>query len=210
MTKKEKAKLAKIPSSAEVASMVTAEKTEVDELKNYLDAVKIEGQADLDFAAEALRSVAEKHDAIDEKRKSWVNPLNRVTRDINATFKPVLDVLKRAESGLKRKIGEYHVKAERERLALLEQASKAASKNSPKKAEALIEKADLLDVEQIDGLGVSMAWSGEVVDATKIPREYLVPDVKKLLAVTTAGGSDPKIPGWRAFQTANVRTRRSS
>jgi hypothetical protein len=210
MTKKEKAKLAQVPSSAEIASMVSAEKTEVDELKNYLDAVKIEKQADLDFAAEALRSIAEKHDALDTKRKSWVNPLNRVVKDINATFKPVLDVLKRAESGLKQKIGEYHVKAERERLRLLEEASKAASKNAQKRAESLIEKAELLDVEQVDGLGVKMVWTGEVVDAAKIPREYLVPDLKKLLAVTEAGASDPKIPGWRAWQTANVRTRRVS
>jgi hypothetical protein len=210
MTKKEKAKLAQVPSSAEIASMVSAEKTEVDELKNYLDAVHIEKQADLDFAAEALRSIAEKHDALDTKRKSWVNPLNRVVKDINATFRPVLDALKRAESGLKQKIGEYHVKTEHERLALLEKASKAASKNAPKKAEALIEKAELLDVEQVDGLGVKMVWTGEVIDATKIPREYLMPDGKKLLAVTEAGASDPKIPGWRAWQTANVRTRRSS
>lgn len=209
MTKKEQAKLARVPSASEVASLVSDEVKEAKELEEFLGGFSIDSQSELDFAAEALQKVAEKHDVLDAKRKSWVNPLNRVVKDINSTFKPVLDLLKKAETGLKGKIGDYHVKAERERIRLLEKAG-SASKRNPAKADRLIEEAELLDVDKVEGLGIKMVWTGAVVDPKAIPREYLMPDVKKLLAVTQASATDPEIPGWRAWQVSQIRTRRSS
>jgi hypothetical protein len=209
MTKKEQKKLATIPSSAEVSSFTAEQSREDEGLVEQLDALAIRKATDLDFAAGLLREIAARHDALDGKRRSWVDPLNRVVKDINATFKPLLDALKRAEATVKEKIGKFHVEAERERSKMLAEAGRASESN-PAKAERLIERAELLDVPKVDGVGVKMVWTGEVVDASLIPREFLSPDVKKLLAVTEAGGSDPKIPGWRAWETAQVRTRRSS
>lgn len=211
MPKKSDKTQARIPSNAELTALVLVEKNEATELEAYLGSIEISHSEDLAFAADALKSIAEKHDTIDAKRKTWVDPLNRVVKDINATFKPVLDSLKKLETGLKVKIGQYHATAERERVRLLEEAGRAASSSTDfNTAESLIARAELLDVPKVDGLGVRMIWTGEVVDAKAIPREYLTPDIKKLLAVTEAGGADPQISGWRAFPIPRVSTKRSS
>lgn len=61
---------------------------------------------------------------------------------------------------------------------------------------------------KIDGVSMRREWSGEVVDAGLLPREYMRPDTAKLEATTKALGADPGIPGWRAFQVEKVRTSR--
>src|SRR5688500_15116116 len=41
-----------------------------------------------------------------------------------------------------------------------------------------------VDLPKIEGVAISETWTGEVTDAGAIPREYLVPDTAKLLAIT--------------------------
>jgi hypothetical protein len=169
--------------------------------------LEIRKAADREFAEGALAEIARKHDAWDGKRLAWVKPLKAVAADIDASFRPATRALKEAIDVIKRKIGEWDVAQAQERARLLRASVQAASAGDQAAAAKAYEKAEAHVVDQ--GTATSkIVWTGEVADASLIPREYLVPDVEKLEALTRSLGRDPQIPGWRAYETAEVRTSR--
>jgi hypothetical protein len=64
-----------------------------------------------------------------------------------------------------------------------------------------------VDVPKIDGVVISETWSGEVTDASALPREYLVPDTARLLAITKALKEATDIAGWRTKKIRSVSIR---
>lgn len=62
-------------------------------------------------------------------------------------------------------------------------------------------------VPDLDHIGFSSAWVGEIVDATLIPREYLIPDLRKLTDISGVLKSETNIPGWRAVERKIVSVR---
>jgi hypothetical protein len=90
---------------------------------------------------------------------------------------------------------------------LLKASAAAGAAGDRAQADLAYQKADELAPAE-GGAGSKVYWNGEVVDPALIPREYLMPDLEKLKAVTKAHGADPGIPGWRAFPDAQVRTSR--
>jgi hypothetical protein len=205
---KQAAKVLDFPKAREVDEFAKGARADAEGALEIVRALQIVTAPEYEFAGNALREVAERHDALDDKRKSWVEPLKSVAKDIDATFKPLLSALKEAEETLKEKIGAYRVAMELARAEVLRDASAAIQAGDATTAERLISGADALVVGEVAGVSVKAVWSGEVLDASAIPREFLVPDLAKLEALTKAAGEDPKIPGWRAFPTTQVRTAR--
>lgn len=71
-----------------------------------------------------------------------------------------------------------------------------------------LEKQESSEIPKLEGVSFTEQWSGEVVDASLIPRDYLMPDIKKLVGVTKALKEATNIPGWQAKKgkTVSVRT----
>lgn len=189
-----------------VQAFLATEQGDLDGAVELIERLVIAKAADLEVASNWLVEVAKTHDRFDAKRKEWTDPLNKVVKSINAAFKPALDSLKACESTIKGKIGDYHAdQAARQRAAI------AAAAEAVKIGDAGAAKAALIAASAtvVDGgASVSTYWDGDVVDASQIPREYLVPDVAMLRAVTKARGCDPGIPGWAAREVQQVRTKR--
>lgn len=61
----------------------------------------VTSQDDYELAAGELQSVKSKYKALEEKRKSLVDPLNKVVKGINDLFRSPLAMLDRAESAIK-------------------------------------------------------------------------------------------------------------
>lgn len=198
------------PELAAAIDFVGGEETQVRTTIEFLEAFQIVSVEDYEIAAQALKELAEKHDAFDAKRKAWVNPLKAVAKDIDATFREVLQSLKRGEEILRDRIGAYRVRTEQTRGELIACAAEKAQAGDHAGAQAMIEDAAEFIPPEVEGLSVKVRWTGEVIDSGAIPREYLIPDVAKLAAVTQAREQDPKIPGWRAFPEAAVRTSRKA
>jgi len=177
------------------------------EVVAFCESLVISKEADRVFASNAMAEIAANHDTADAKRLSWVAPLKKVAADIDATFRPGLRALKQAEALLKSKIGAWDVAQAQARAALLTASVEAARNGNAAAAEQTYEQAAAF-VPATTGASSKIVWTGEVLDAAAIPREYLMPDVTKLEKVTAAHGADPGIPGWRAFATAAVRTSR--
>ena len=191
-----------VTSDREALSAARADATEARGLLEAARSVEIASASDYAAAAETAAELRAMREAVEARRRSWVDPLNAVVRSINAAFKPAFDTLAGAERALRDKIVAYsdsqasaHEEAVREIAAAPTQAGRAD-------AHARLSAAV---VPRVEGLSLVPSWDGEVMDASKLPREYLVPDVRKLLEATRAAGGDPKIPGWRAVRKTGTR-----
>lgn len=162
---------------------------------------QIKDNSSYEYAVESIAEFKSKAGEIEALRRSWVEPLNTVVKSINEAFKPPLTSLAAAEEILKRKIVEFVNAQAEERDTLIHQAGEAFG---TKRSEKLLERAEEKVVPRIEGVTSRVNWTGEVEDASKIPRKYLIVDEVALRAATRAKGGDPKIPGWRAFPTASV------
>lgn len=182
------------PSMVEVKRATDVAMVEARKSLVLVRSITVEDAEGYGVGARACAEVKAEWERVDAQRRRWVDPLNAVVKDINATAKPVLAALEEAEADLKAKLAAWANGAELERQRILDQVQA-----NPKRAAALIEKADALSIPKVDGLTSRTEWIGEIVDAAAIPAAYRVPDPKALLALTKATAGDPKIPGWKAY-----------
>ena len=196
-----------MPKIMEVAAFIEEQrKAGIDEALALVKALEIRKPADAEFAGNALNEVSKHLDTLDKKRKKWVEVPKGIAKDIDQTFKPLLDKLKEAKDMLKAKIGAWHIEQEFARQRALKAASQAAQAGDTEATDRAIVVAATHEVGKLAGVNsCKTEWTGEVVDAAQIPREYLMPDLAKLQAVTKAHEGDVQIPGWRTFPVANVK-----
>lgn len=145
--------------------------------------------------------------SVEAVRKSFVGPLNESVKRINAFFKPADTMYANAEAYLKDKILGFRRAQDAERERLMLEAQRHAVAGQTRMTEQSISRIEATVLPEIKNLSTRVDWVGEVFDAHQIPREFMIPDVGKLLAVTRATRGDPRIPGWRAYSkdTAIVR-----
>lgn len=154
----------------------------------------------LQLAAGAKKRIA----PLEEQRKARVEPLNAQVKEANGAFNPAIKAYEKAEKVLKAKLGLFKMGQETKRSQLLSESAVARKANNIERADELLELAETLLVPELPGLSNGAVWAGKVVDADKIPRKYMVPDLKALKAVTKDGKVDPKIPGWAAHPEPSV------
>jgi hypothetical protein len=94
---------------------------------------------------------------------------------------------------------------EERRLAIAEELEKAGQKEE---AERLIEEEVVVpnvrvenEVPKVEGLHYREDWQFEIEDESLIPREFLMPDEKKIRKYVKAMGETAKIPGVKIFKT---------
>lgn len=198
MTKKSKAPEVVLPKMGDVALAASTQSEEADEALELIRGIALRTNQELAGAVGVVAEMKEKRAAVDEQLKRFTAPLKGVIKDIEGFFKPAIKALDECEVLIKRKISDYTAGEAVQRDRLLADAGEAAQQGDAVAARALVVKADAHLVDKVPGLSMREQWDGEVVDAEAIPREFLIPDVKALKALTRAKKCDPKIPGWRA------------
>lgn len=127
-----------------------------------------------------------------------------------------------AENHLKRMIGAYNeeqdrIRQEQQRAAeaaarkaeedrMLAEAQAAEAAGEKEEAQAIIEQpvqAPVVIVQsttpKLEGVSFRENWTFQITDETKIPREYLIVDTKKIGAIVKAMKGQAAIPGVRAY-----------
>lgn len=138
--------------------------------------------------------------------------------------------LDEAERIVKRSMAGYDTEQERLRreeqrrlealarqLEETERLAAAAALEATGSAEDMVEAQALLDAPaaavvvpiakatpKVDGISMRDNWKFEIVDATKIPREYCTPDLVKIGGVVRAMKGAITIPGVRAYNDRTV------
>jgi len=182
------------------AGDLSDEQDQADQSIALLQELIVASETDLAFASEILLDVKAKHSELESRRKSVVQPLNGVVREINSWFKPVRDRLETAERILKAKLAGYiEAREEANREAL------ATASTAETGAEAAAALATIEDVATAPGTSTRKVWRFRVVDAQALPREWLVPNVEAIAGYAKAAKGEPHpIAGVEFFQETIV------
>lgn len=93
----------------------------------FIESMQITSAEDYALAADELRSIKAKANAIEEQRTGITGPINQALKAINALFKSPSELLGQAESLLKRKMLEWDQEQARIRAELQRKADEAAA-----------------------------------------------------------------------------------
>ena len=212
------------------------ENTEVKELSEQstqiaeaVQILKVVTAPQYESAGEKLKEIKGHQKRLDALRKSFTQPLDQAKSAIMDFFRKPEEKLKQAESVLKNAMLGYvneqdriareaqsrlDEEARKQREKLEEQARKAADKGKTEKADILLTKAALVEAPvvqaqqvKVAGQGVRLDWDFQVVDASLIPREYLMVDEMKIRKMVKAFKEDAKIPGVKIFSKNIISSR---
>jgi len=170
-------------------------KNDAEKSYNFFKKMTVGNGPEYEAAASMCADVISQAKELDGKRREFVDPLNSVVKNLNAFFKPALDYLDKCEEVLKKKLVSFMTTEAEKRDQLLLQAG---DQDNTELSEELIEQAEVHVPPKVLGVSMRTTWKGKVVDADKIPAQYMIPDLKTLNALTKAKGADPNIPGWVA------------
>lgn len=172
-------------------------------------------------AGERLKELSTAEKRIEDMRKSLKAPILAAGKAIDAFFGAPLDRINAARNSVKRSLLTYQQDEERKRREiearaqeearkqaekLQRQAEAAAAKGKAEKAEALQAAAASVIVpiippttQKLVGISNRETWHFEITDFSKLPREWTMPDDKKLGSYVRAMKSETDIPGVRVF-----------
>jgi hypothetical protein len=148
----------------------------------------------LDQAGELLKQTKAKYKSLESERTKVTKPLLDAKRDIDDWFKPAKQALSALEGVLKSAIDGFITAQEQKRLEALQLGNHQ---------EALATEQPVLP----SGISTRTVWRFNVVDPTKVPREYLAVDMAKVQAHVTEHQSATAIPGIEAYPDTSVAAR---
>jgi hypothetical protein len=221
-----------IETLAYVAPLDDSDRTAADAVLASANAMVIADPHSYENAAETVRLIATYARDIEEKRKTLTRPLDESKRRIMDFFRVPLDRYNSARSVIQTKMMDYRAEerrkaeaarvaaeraaqAERERLE--EQARIEAERGNTAKAIKLAERAETTvaaivapAIPKVSGIVARELWRFEIVDESKIPREFLMPDERKIGALVRALKGDAQAilgQGVRVFSEESIGAR---
>ncbi len=165
-------------------------------------------QQSADVANDILVKITAGLKEIEKKRLSFTAPLNQSLKEINATFKGVIEPISEAKAELsqrlmswraaeQRRIEEEQEKArkEEERRRKIQEAH-AAKGHQVSETITPVEKPMPFAVQ--DTTRTRRMWTYDIVDENRIPRKYLMVDKTEIMKAVSSGVRD--ITGVRIYQ----------
>lgn len=146
--------------------------------------IKVNSQPTLDQAKISLTQVKEIKKIIQEKKDSVVKPLNEALKNTRALFKPIEDKVDVIETYLKGEVLKYNTKLLQEQRKREEEAQSkieagATFEEATKSVERIEKKIDAIPTRKIKRL--------KITDASKIERQFLVPNEQAIKEALLAG-----------------------
>jgi hypothetical protein len=180
-----------------------------------------------DDCARALQDIKGIAKQVDALQKSFTVPLEKEKKDVIAWFRETfITQLERSERLLKAAILEWQAqqdrkrreeqqraedaaRKERERLARL--AERANARGDEDKAEQHLARSEAIVAAPVavasskaPGISTRSVFEYEITDASLLPREYLLPDDKRIGAVVRAMKMDTNIPGIKVIERKTI------
>jgi hypothetical protein len=212
-------------------------KTKALELQARVKLIAVHDQATLDAANDFLHDIDVMLGQIDKTFNPQIAKAHDLHKSLLAEKKKFTEPLELAKKVVGQRIAvhvtallEKRREAERARLAAEDEARRLAEKTVEKvrdleangeegKAARMVERVhdqvnkiieaapEIPDEAATAGLVIREDWKFSIVDASLIPREYLVPDEKKIGRIVRALKGDANIPGVRAYAVKSTVVR---
>ena len=191
---------------------------EANKLLAFAEARVITSAEDLKPATDDLSIMANVRKALEAKRKECIGPAQAYVKEVNDTFKTLMQPVEEADRITRGKILAFQadqdrIRQEQENINRLR--TEAAQKEMALKGE-ITESVNLVEVSSeapkristgMGTVGQRMIRKWEVIDAAQVPEEYKILDSAKITKVVKAG--IPSIPGIRIYEepilTVNAR-----
>ena len=188
-------------------------------------------------AAVELAAIKKKAKELDDERKSLTKPLDEVKGRIMNLFRRPLEVLANAEAVLKRGMLGFQQEQGRRQAAADAEARRIAAaeterlqREQEREAKKLEKKGDVegaaavrsvppppvpivaatIEAPKIRGVSTREVWKARVVNATLVPREYLVVNEKMLADVAKATKGQLVIAGVEFYSEQVLASGRAS
>lgn len=169
----------------------------------------IDSDAKMFEATDLLKKIKVVGKMITDKKELITKPLNQALKEARDMFRPIEESCAESESLVKRKMITYQNEQERIRKAELAKIEKKVETGTMK-VETAIKKIETVQEVQKSVQGTFGAASTRIIkkvritDENLIPREYLVPDMKKIEQVAKAG---VVIPGVEVYEEKSIAIR---
>src|SRR3990167_2246307 len=161
-------------------------KAQISKLENQASAVQIETQEGYVEAIDLVANLKKIGSILKDKKESITKPLNESLRNARELFAPIEKRFQLAESTIKGKLLNYKRKTDEEARKKEEGIAKKIETGQIKKIETAEKKIEAIErVEntthgQIGKIQIKKIKKVRIVDESKLPREYLVPDMVKI------------------------------
>ena len=163
---------------------------EISEISEVAESIKIKTESDVEKAADTLVMMKVKFDALETKRKQYVQPAQETISRINADFKKITNPLQENIKYLKSVVLEYV------------QDKKELAKTEEKKIQKKLKDRSLVLSDGFDRvfsdygeLRFKKGYDFKITNRSKIPEKYLTIDEKKIREDIVDAGGDIIIPG---------------
>lgn len=178
----------------DAAIVLKALEKEAAPLFKKLSALQIDSQKDYDTAMQLTKELKQLSKSAIERQDKMVVPLKSVIAEIQSHFKPFTEMVKQTELNIKVGMQTFlqAQAAEQKKLEAAVQTGKI------KKISTYTAKAAELEVQNS---GVRKIWQAIEIDASKTPREYMVPDTTAIKEALKAG---KKVTGWEWRQVDTI------
>lgn len=152
----------------------------------------IKSSEDMLLAADALSNLNRILDRLTTEKEKLTTPLNATLKEVRARYKPAETQLEDLIADIRTKMGAYQTmmvtkqKVEAAKIADKLNAGKIKVETAVKKIEAL-DRTD--EVVIVDGGSVSFRTDKllKIIDVTKIPRNFMIPNEKLILEALKKG-----------------------
>lgn len=193
----------------------------IQKMRLEMTALEVKDDLSSGKATEMISQVNGLIREIDDKRKSVTGDHRKFVRSVDAFVKGFRDHLEGIVREAKDKLGRYAYRKELERREAerkareererqqkkLDEAAKKAKVDPVKLPEMVMpEKREPVRSES-GTASTRMVWTFEIMDATQLPREYLMPNEKAIKAAVDAGIRN--IAGVKIYEKPFVTVRRN-
>jgi hypothetical protein len=188
----------KISKDPQTSALIIAQalKTEALPITKKITTLKIKSQLDYAQAADLLKQLKDKSKQAVAKLEQILNPLDTVRESIIDLFDPFIKSVKLIEKDTKKKM-----------LAFLAENKKQAAKidtafetGKIKKPKTYLGKVRQFEITS-NAASVRTLRKLNIIDQTKIPRKYMIPDESLITSELKAG---IKIPGCELIDVDNI------
>lgn len=187
-------------------------------------ALLVEDEDDYQYAAELLRQEKAVHRFVEDFYKPTKDALNTAKAELMKNIKAHTGPLSEAEGIIKKKMGVWHEKQEKirreERKKIEAELRKQEEERRLNEAietgdDSILEEPVIVpvpkfeDTAKAEGISYRDLWHGEVVNPALVPREYLMPDEKKIDRMAKATEGKVAIPGVKIWKEQIIAARRA-
>lgn len=169
-------------------------KKEVEVIKkDAFEGLVVKTDEDLARASDITKRTIDLRKRIEKEKEDYTKPARDIIAKANTIYNPYIQSCKDAEMSLKRMSTDYMVEREKKRKEEEAKIAKKLEEGKIKKQETALRHIEALPEAPRSVQGASstmrlrMVKKLEIIDAAKLPREYLVPDMVKIKKALDAG-----------------------